>query len=438
MKIGIIGGGMMGLTTAYYLIRSGIHVTILEKEKKSGGLSRSMEIAPGIIWDRYYHVILSTDTDLIDFIHELGLPLEIVFKETNTGFFTDGQLHSLSSTAEFLKFRPLSMIDKLRLGAGIFFASHIRDGNRLESIYAKTWLIRVFGRRNYEKMWAPLLRSKLGPASARVSGAFIWAIIKRYYGTRQKGSKKEIMGCVSGGYHSIIKKIHAKLKEKGAKVVLSRNVKKLSPLAGGKWKIDFTNGKPMVFDKVVATIPNPNIIEVLPNPKDQLLVDNLRKIKYLNLVCVTLLLKSGLSSYYVTNLTDSGFPFTGIIDATNIVPEKILGGRGLIYLPRWMPAEDTFYQRTDSEIYALFHSGLKRIFPDFSEDDIIKAQIHREVNVQPIQTLHYRRNVPPMKTGLDNLYMVNTTMILNSTLNNNQVIRLGREMAHVIMESINE
>ena len=72
MKIGIIGGGMMGLATAYYLSKEGHQITIFEKEPEIGGLSRSEEIMPGLRWDRFYHVILSTDEELLNFIDEIG------------------------------------------------------------------------------------------------------------------------------------------------------------------------------------------------------------------------------------------------------------------------------------------------------------------------------------------------------------------------------
>ena len=80
MDVCIIGGGMMGLAIAYHLSRTGINVVILEKDKEVGGLSRSAEIAPGLRWDRFYHVILSTDTDLLNFLDEIGLSLSIQFR----------------------------------------------------------------------------------------------------------------------------------------------------------------------------------------------------------------------------------------------------------------------------------------------------------------------------------------------------------------------
>jgi hypothetical protein len=40
-----------------------------------------------------------------------------------------------------------------------------------------------------------------------------------------------------------------------------------------------------------------------------------------------------------------------------------------------------------------------------------------------------------MKTPLNNFYIVNTTMILNSTLNNNQVIQLAQKAADVVTQA---
>src|SRR5439155_14607783 len=105
--------------------------------------------------------------------------------ETKTGFYTDGRLYSMSNTLEFIKFPPLRMIDKLRLGATIFYASKIRNWRRLEAVPVADWLRRWSGRRTTEKIWLPLLRAKLGENYRHASAAFIWAIIARMYAARK-------------------------------------------------------------------------------------------------------------------------------------------------------------------------------------------------------------------------------------------------------------
>lgn len=434
MEVGIVGGGMMGLATAFYLARDGVKVTVFEKEQGLGGLSCSEEITPGLIWDRYYHVILTPDDKLLKFIEEIGLSSEVRFRETKTGFYMEGELHSISNIMEFLRFKPLSIVDKLRLGVGVLYASRIKDKDwkRLERLDAKTWLIRVFGHRIYEKLWDPLLRSKLGSAKEQASGSFIWTIIKRFYGTRHEGSKKEMMGCVRGGYHNIIKQTQKKLYERDVKIFSNHGVKTLEPLSNGKIRINCLNGKTFDFDKVIATIPSPDVIRIWPEIPDDFRF-MLEKVRYLCLVCVTLVLKGSLTPFYVTNLADSELPFTGLIEATNVIPQGYFGTKALIYLPRYMPIDDPFYKSADEEVLNIFLNALRKIFPDFTDDDILASRVNRVLYDQPILEVDYSKNIPSMKTPMENFYMVNTTMILNSTLNNNQVIRLARKMADYLL-----
>jgi protoporphyrinogen oxidase len=432
MNIGIIGGGMMGLATAFYLSKKGHQVTIFEKEKDIGGLSRSNEILPGVHWDCFYHVILSTDRELLKFIDEIGLSPDVHWRKTKTGFYTDGQLHSMSTTMEFLKFKPLGLLDKLRLGAGIFYTSRLKDWNHLENIYVKTWLIRVFGRRNYEKMWEPLLRSKLGAAKDQASAAFIWAIIKRYYGTRESGAKKEMMGCVRGGYFSILNQIQEHLYGTGARIFTDCTVKKIDSTDTGKINIRSQKNPLLEFDRVIATTPNPIIKGLLPDACNGF-ASQLELVNYLCVVCVSLVLKRFLTPYYVTNLTDTELPFTGLIEATNVIPEDVLKGKALIYLPKYVPHGDAFYEKPDGEIYDIFLQSLKRMFPDLAGSDIIAHAVYREPYVQPLHEIGYSEKIPPMRTPLKNFFIANTTMIKNSTLNNNEVIKLARKAAGLIV-----
>jgi protoporphyrinogen oxidase len=431
MRIGIIGGGMMGLATAFYLNKKGFQVTILEKENDIGGLSRSTEILPGIRWDRFYHVILSTDTELLNFIDEIGLSLDVQFRETKTGFYTDGQLHSMSSTLEFLRFKPLSFIDKFRLGLGISYSTRISNWRRLEKLYVKNWLIRVFGRRNYEKMWDPLLRSKLGAVKEQASAAFIWAIIKRYYGTRQSSTKKEMMGCVRGGYSSILDRIREHLSVNGTRIYTDYTVKNIGPLNQDKIKIQSEDSASIQFDRVISTVPNPVVKSMLPSNSNGF-ASQLEAVNYLGVICVSLVLKRQLTPFYVTNLTDTDLPFTGLIEATNVTPQDVFDGNALIYLPKYVPEGDSFYEKSDEEIYEIFLSALKRMFPNLTDDDIVYSVVHREPYVQPIHEIGYSEKIPPMRTPIKNFYIANTTMIINSTLNNNEVIKLARKAADLI------
>ena len=72
MKIGVIGGGLTGLTAAYELAKEGHEVVLFEREAYLGGQASTFEVA-GARLERYYHHIFTGDKDIIALIEELGL-----------------------------------------------------------------------------------------------------------------------------------------------------------------------------------------------------------------------------------------------------------------------------------------------------------------------------------------------------------------------------
>ena len=72
----IIGGGILGMTLALRLHQQGQKVTIYEAAEKTGGLTSSWEMN-GIVWDRFYHVILMYDTNTRRLLKEIGLEKDL-------------------------------------------------------------------------------------------------------------------------------------------------------------------------------------------------------------------------------------------------------------------------------------------------------------------------------------------------------------------------
>ena len=175
-SVGIVGGGVLGMTLAWRLRQRGFAVTIIEGAPSSGGLTSPQSIGE-YTWDRFYHVTLQSDLNLRALLGEIGLDHLLRWETTRTGFYVDGNLYSLSSSLDFLRFPPLSLVDKARLAATILLASRIKDWRRLEAIPVADWLRRWSGRRTFDRIWLPLLKSKLGENYRLASAAFIWAII---------------------------------------------------------------------------------------------------------------------------------------------------------------------------------------------------------------------------------------------------------------------
>jgi protoporphyrinogen oxidase len=74
--IGIVGAGITGLTSAFYLLRAGARVTVLESGSQVGGLATHFNFGP-FSWDKFYHCVLTSDTALLKLIDDLSLTSEL-------------------------------------------------------------------------------------------------------------------------------------------------------------------------------------------------------------------------------------------------------------------------------------------------------------------------------------------------------------------------
>jgi protoporphyrinogen oxidase len=432
---------MTGIAAALALAKSGrFDVTLFEKHEHLGGLSGWFQRGD-VVWDRFYHVILSTDTVMLNFLKELGLERELFWRRTKSGFYGDGRLVSMSSTLDFIRFPFMTLWQKFRLGLGILYSTRIKDPSKLDRIYVRQWLTRVFGRRVYENIWEPLLRSKLGEARERTSAAFIWATINRLYGARSSDNKQEKMGHVHGGYKRILEAAEKKLKEAGVTVLTNHSVENVAsdkiptPSFNIKNLTLRTPSASFPFDKVLFTVDCPTVLKSIEHLNSSPYWNQLKKVEYLGVICLLLILRRKLSPFYVINLLDRQLPFTGIIEATNIVLPEEVDGKHIVYLPKYLPASDPVNHLTDDEIKGLFLAGLKKVYPDFADWDVLHAEVSRERYVQPLQELNYLDRSFGFITPIENLFMVNTSMIYNSTLNNNAAITLaGKAVKYIIDE----
>src|SRR5688572_29880370 len=148
MRIGVVGGGLMGLILAYRLARKGHAVTVFERDRQLGGLATFHDYG-AFVWDRFYHVILPSDIHLISLLSDLGLSARLRWSGTLTGFYVDGRVFSISTTLDFLRFPLVTLVGKARLALTMLYCACLSDWKRLDRIPVDTWLIRMCGRATY-------------------------------------------------------------------------------------------------------------------------------------------------------------------------------------------------------------------------------------------------------------------------------------------------
>jgi protoporphyrinogen oxidase len=422
LRWGVVGGGMLGLTLAHRLAQAGQRVTVFEAAPEVGGLAAAWQLGD-VTWDKHYHVTLLSDSRLRGLLAELGLDDSMKWVETKTGFYTDGHLYSMSNTLEFLRFPPLRLLDKLRLGATIFAASRRKNWEPLERVLVADWLRKWSGARTFEKIWLPLLKAKLGACYQRTSAAFIWATIQRMYAARRTGLKKEMFGYVPGGYAHVLRRMVDILRTEGVNVRTSVAVERVETDAEGLIQLQTSAGVEE-FDRVVLTCPSPAVVRLCP----QLSASETRRhegIEYLGIICASALMDAPLAEYYVTNITDGGVPFTAVIEMTTLVDRAEFGGRSLAYLPRYAAADDEAWQWSDAEVEERFLSALERMYPHFRREQVRAFRVSRVKHVMALPTLEYSHRLPPLATNAPHVYAVNSAHIVKGTLNVNEVVELA-------------
>jgi protoporphyrinogen oxidase len=436
MRFAIVGAGMLGLTLAWRLAREGHDVEVLEAAPHAGGLVCPQDFGE-FTWDRYYHVILPHDAHLIGLLRELGIEGELRWSPSGTGYQADGRTFDMNGMADYLRFPLLSVADKARLGAAVAYATRVADPWSLYGETAEAWLTRLCGRRGYERFWRPLLRAKFGAHHGRVAAVFIWATLTRL-AAGGGGENAGKLGYVRGGYNRVLSTLLARLAERGARVHLGAAVSAIAPTSDGACEV--TRATPdgpvtRAYDKVLFTAPTraaravlaPSLVPAL----DAFEAQNPTSREYLGVVCTTLVLKRPLTPYYVLNIGDESVELTGLVEMTTVVSRDETAGRSLVYLPRYMDANDPRFDEPNEAVRAsMIDRGLKRLFKDFDERDIVNMVISRARYVQPLPLAGMAPDRDRVLPAWESPFtVVNTALLQCATLNNNEVVALADALA---------
>jgi protoporphyrinogen oxidase len=241
-----------------------------------------------------------------------------------------------------------------------------------------------------------------------------------------------MFGYVPGGYARILDRFKHAIEAEGVRIELGKTVSEVERI-GEEIELRFVQGEPERFDNVVVTLAAPLAAKVCRGLTDEE-YRRLNGVRYQGIVCASLLLRNPLSGFYVTNLLDDGIPFTGVIETSAMVDRRHFNGNALVYLPKYIPVDDPFFAVPDAEVEDLFLAGLERIHPNFSRRDVLCFRISRVRYVCPLSTLNYSARVPEMKCSVPGLYLVNSSQILNGTLNVNETVQLAERAAKMFGE----
>lgn len=384
-KIAIVGAGITGLVAGYRLLQAGHEMTIFEKEKELGGLLGSFKIE-GKSLEMAYHHIFKTDKYIINLIEELGLSSKLKWFDGSTAIYFDKKVWPFNGAMDLLRFKPLGMMDKVRLGLVKIYLEKENTWQKFENVLAYQWMEKWCGEKAYKIIWEPLLKGKFANRYQDISMAWLWARIHTRGNSSEKGGEK--LGYLMGGFGQITKELENRIKKMRGEI-------KLNTKMSGE------------FDKVISS-------EALPN------------VDYLGAVTAVFSSTQNLSKYYWHNINDTKSPFVALIQHTNLVPSTEYQGKHVYYLGTYLPQDHKYFKIDDKIIFKENFTYLKKIFPLFDKKQISEKKIFRFKTAQHIVSTKYK--VPSTKLG-EKVININFANIYPEDRGINLAVREGEKSA---------
>jgi len=420
MKIAILGGGITGLTAAYYLAKKNHQITIFEKEKVLGGLAAGFK-EDNWNWylERAYHHLFANDYDILNFAKEIDFD-KIYFKKpiTSSLFIVNKKLLSypLDTPLDLLKFPLLGLIDKLRAGLIIIFLKLSPFLPMYKKMTSEKFLKKSMGIKVWNTLWQQLFRGKFGKYAGIISSSFIWARIKK---------RTKSLGYIEGGFQTFINFIENKLKDLQVNVLTGYEIKEIKK-RGEQFVI---NGE--VYDKVISTLPTPVLSKLTSDvfPKEYL--SHFNKLKYLH--AITLILETDkpiLDKTYWLNICTEKIPFMILAQHTNFADKKNYNNNHLAYIGWYVDGDSKLLKMSKEEILNLVKPYLNKI--QNSEFRIQNSFLFKAPFAQPIFDKDFEENKPDFITPNKNFFIANLDMTYPYDRGTNYAVKLGKQVAELI------
>ena len=437
MKAGVVGAGAAGLAAAYDLTRAGHDVVVFESAPFMGGQASTILVA-GRPLERGYHHLFMSDEAILDLLGELKIADVMEWYPSNVGTWVNGELHRTTTALDLLQFRAMPLFERIRMGLFTLRLKRMKNWDALESFTADEWLREHLGGKAYDVVWNPLLRGKFGRFHDQVGMPWLWSKFHTRFASRDGLLSRELLGYPTGSFDVIFDKLSEEIRNGGGEIRLSTPVDKIAPAAGdGLVEIRAGGGLAGAgsgeeFDCVLMTVPSfavPGILDDIPLSY----LSRLESVKYLAAVVVILELDRPLTEFYWVNIADDDVPFLGIIEHTNMLHPQLYHDRHLVYLTNYLDRDDRLFSLSRDELVKEYLGHLHLFNRGFRASWVKEVHYNAVSAAQPVMGANYSERKPSHRTPFERVYLANTTQIYPEDRGTNYSIRMGREVAAMMM-----
>jgi protoporphyrinogen oxidase len=451
VRVAVLGAGVAGLVAAYRLTKLGHDCDVYERWPGLGGQAATIDVGDGVLVERYYHHLFTSDREMHELCEEIGVELERW--PSSVGMLAEGELHPFTSPLDLLRYRPMSPLARVRMGlAVVWLQRRAHDVEPFESQTIKEWVTRAMGPQAWEKVWEPLMWGKFRDQADRISMSWLWAKLRNRRQVSGEEARGEVLVYPRGSFESIFVRLRDLITEQGGRVLIDRPATRLGR-ADGAFLVQpgapdsfrrghdprrfEDNGRPERYDAVIAALPT-DIFEQLLDPglREAVGEDYLRRagsIEYYAALCLLCEIDRQFHPFYWTNVADRETGFIGLIEQTNLVPPARYGGRRFLYVANYLPRGHPLLELDMDELIDFYEPGLRLANPSFRRSQIKRSWLFREPAAQPVVLPNHRDRMPPYQTGVPGLYLANTTQVYPDDRGTNYAVREADEVVRSLV-----
>lgn len=417
MRVGIIGAGPAGLTSAYRLQQLGAKVTVFEAAPTIGGMARSFDLW-GHRVDLGPHRFFSTDERVNGLWRDmLGSNFRFVERRTRIYY-----------RQRFFEY-PLKIGNVLRnlslaeLCGSLLSYARERIAPELAADQRTTfeaWVVHNFGRRLYEIFFKSYSEKLWGISCTELDADFAAQRIKRFslsesilaaFGLgkeRHKTLVDRFMYPLAGS-GDVYERMAAAIVEGGGTIKLSSPVARAIATGRKVTGIELRDGSTHAFDHVVSTMPLSSLVKQLHGAPPEVL-EMAGRLRFRNTILVYLNVEAtDLFPDQWIYVHSEDVAVGRITNFRNWVPE-LYGGltSTVLALEYWCYDDDAIWRTPDEEIVSRAKEELKKIGL-LRSAPVLAGHVVRVPNCYPVYSHGYRETLLPIVEYLksfDNLWPI--------------------------------
>jgi protoporphyrinogen oxidase len=381
----------------------------------------------GLAAERYYHFFCKPDVPVFDLLEELGLSHRLKWRETQMGFFYQGKLYKWGNPLALLRFPRLGFMSKLRFGLQVFLSVKRDKWDKLDRLTAVGWAKGFAGEKAYRVLWDSLLRLKFHSFKDHVSAAWVWKRLRRV-GRSRKNLFHETLAYLEGGTTPLLTALQNKIIAGAGKIVLSAKVNRIR-IDKDKNRVTgvTVDREEYPFDIVVTTIPLPYIPGIAPGLPEAVL-EQYKGLDNIGVVCPLLKLSRPLTENFWLNINDSRIRLPGLIEYSNLNPLPVT----LVYFPFYLHRDQEEFSKPDDYFLGRVVEYCGVINPHFERSWVLGGRVHRCEFAQPVCPPGFLQKLPPVKSTLEGLYVMDTSYYYPEDRSISESIKAARHLAAII------